>query len=84
MSNEFEQSLNLSRYAHDRDSARRLVEGNIQQAWDRESTRVILLHKGRSLGRPVQGIDSHPRSVTLDYLRPRDVDAMSGAVVERL
>lgn len=83
MTSEFVSPLSLSRYNHDRDSANRSREGHLDHVWSRETTRVLVLSRGKAWGTVVAAANDDQR-FELSFLSPQAVASLDIEVFERI
>ena len=83
MTSEFVSPLSLSRYNHDRDSGNRSREGHLDEVWARDTTRVLVLSKGKAFGRVVTDA-AHDPGFELAFLSPQTVTTLNVELVERI
>jgi NAD+ diphosphatase len=83
MTSEFVSPLSLSRYNHDRDSGNRSRQGHLDEVWARDTTRVLVLSKGKAFGSVVAD-PAQDEGFELAFLSPQAVSSLNIEVVERI
>lgn len=83
MTSDFVSPLSLARYNHDRDSGNRSREGHLEDVWSRESTRVLVLSRGKAWGSVVTD-SNDDQGFELSFLSPHAITRLNVEVTERI